>query len=938
MLYQINTRSGRDQTISRAAAVLSFAAVLSACSSTSSTSNQFTPDTTWHSNQLDNGLGYHLYEKKGEPIELRFIVRAGALNESKSQYGYAHFLEHMAFNGTKNYQGNDIVAEFEKAGMSFGADLNAFTSHEVTSYTLSLPDQTSLAIALEWLRDVGDGISFDPNEVEKEKGVVLGELRSYERNEKSVFDQAFDVALGDSLYSTYDVLGTKDSISNIDIAQLKAFYQAWYVPNNTELVVVGDFDKTALVKAIGDEFGSWKKQEVTVIPEPEEIKVWDNEPLLLDAPEGSSSGYGLFSHLRTFQEPDKLSQQEDLYIDLINELISNRLKNRAFEENKLLLDIGAQSFSAYDQQYSVIYADYDEQERLTMQEFMAKELTSLRDYGFVDSELYTVMSQFNSEHANIDLSETNTSSYSIANYKQNTLIDDRIYQDIADYRDNLKVFIDKVTLSDVNKRVNRRLSSELKHIYSASLADDMTKADKQRRLRSYHLPMIAMLEQPGLQTYISSVPSELITPTSHGKVVEQKTLNEKMHFWQLDNGIKVWLKRMPEAEKELYLTYAARGGIMSVDAKYNPALDLALDTFMRSGLGKFNAIEADRFLTENGISLYPMLATSAQGFSMTSNKESLDNAFSALYTAATSLQAQPQQLELVKKNVINNRIQAIKSSSGQLMAAGREALYQPNNYYQLPSLEQINAVSVEEIQALYDTLFRQNYGFDVVIVADMTASELEPYLTRYLANIQYDEKTEMGSQNAKLMVDPKDVRLDISKENSVAYNQFYSSYFVTNSTRELIQLDLIYYLLETRYRNELREKRGLDYTPSVLLSIEDQADIASVVISLNLDTADVEKARKALNETHKELQNGFSQLELDTAKKQVNHSLSLQKDSPYSQLSWHQRAVLYGYDFEIFSHAPELLESISLDEVNKTLGALMGEDATPFVAEMWPKP
>lgn len=935
MLYQINTRLGEHQFISKTAMIVSFTTLLTACSSTS---NQFSPDTKWHSSQLDNGLGYHLYQKKGEPIELRFMVRAGALNESKSQYGYAHFLEHMAFNGTKHHQGTDIVAEFEKAGMSFGADLNAFTSHDVTSYTLSLPDQTSLAMALEWLRDVGDGISFSPAEVEKEKGVVLGELRSYERNEKSVFDQAFDVALGDSLYATYKVLGTKESISNIDIEQLKAFYRAWYVPNNTELVIVGDFDKTALVKAISDEFGSWKKQDVAVISPPDEIKVWDNQELLLDAPEGSSSGYGLFSHLRTLGDSDKLSQQEDLYIDLVNELVSNRLKNRAFEENKLLLDIGAQSFVVYDQQYRVIYADYDEQERLTMLEFMAKELTSIRDYGFVDSELYTVMSQFNSEHANIDLDETNTSSNSIANYKQNTLIDDRVYQDIADYRDNLKTFIDQVTLGDVNQRVSRRLNSELKHIYSASLADDITVADKQRKLRSYHLPMLAMLEQPGQKTYISSVPSELITPTSHGKVVEQKTLNENMHFWQLDNGIKVWLKRLPEAEKELYLSYAARGGIKSVDAKFNPAIELALDSFMRSGLGKFNAIEADRFLTENGISLYPMLASSAQGFSMTSHKGSLDNAFSALYTAATSMQVQPNQLELVKKNVINNRTQGMKSSSGQLTKAAREALYQPNSYYQHPSLEQINAVTAQEVQSLYDGLFRQKHGFDVVIVADMSASEIEPYLTRYLANIQFDEKTDMGSQTAKLMEDPQDLRLNISKESSVAFNQFYSSYFVTDSTRELIQLDLIYYLLETRYRNELREERGLDYTPAVILSVEDKADIASIVISMSLDTADVEKARTALNDIHKELASGFTQLELDTAKKQVSHSLSTQKDNPFSQLSWHQRAVLYGYDFEIFSRAPALLDRISLDDVNHTLEGLMGQDTVTFVAELWPKP
>jgi|GEM_PF-4233397 len=909
--------------------------LLTACSTTS---NQMQPDNAWQSSQLNNGLQYHLYQKPDQPIELRFIVHAGALQESEQQYGYAHFLEHMAFNGTKHYQGTDIVTEFEKAGMSFGADLNAFTSHTVTSYTLSLPDEASLAMALTWLRDVGDGIEFAPEEVEKEKGVVLGELRAHHRNEKPAFEQAYEMALGDSVYASYEVLGDKSSIENISIDELKNFYQSWYAPNNSELVVVGDFDRNTVTKAIEQTFDSWSKRPLSQKPAIAEVKVWDNSEQLFDSPEGSTVGNALVSHIRTLGEPDKLSQQEGLYIELVNRLISTRLQERAFEQSLQLVGVGAQSMTIYEQQYSVIYADYNEQDRLRTSEFLAKELASLRDHGLAASELATTLFSYENERDSIDVEEKNTSSASIANYMQSTLIDGEVYQDIKDYKANLSDFIDGVTLEQVNNRVKQLLSSSsLKYVYSAVLDDAISDNERKQLLHSYHLPMLAMMEQPGEAIYVTQAARQLLAPERHGKILEQQQISPDVHYWQLENGVKVWLKQFPQAEKNVYVTYAARGGIKAVKAEYNPAIELAVATYMRSGLGRFNAIEADRFLKENGISLSPILAGSAHGFSMTSVKPSLENAFAALYTAATSVKADAEQLDIVKKNAIANRTQALKAPDGQLIKASREAMYWPNTYYQLSTIDQFKRVNIDQVQALYDQLYRQQYGYGMVIVADMTPQELEPLLTGYIANIQYQDKAAVVSQTAGFNREPGHLKLAISKEDSVLYNQYYSSYFKPSNTSELMQVDLLYYMLESRYRNVLREERSLDYTPGVAISVEDDAEIASVVVSLSLDPEDVEKAREALSFASEQLAEGFSEQELATAKKQVVNALSQQKDSPIAQLTWYQRAILYGYDPEAFNNPNKVLDTVTLSDVNHTYQALTGAKATSFVSEMWPQ-
>ncbi|TKG39415.1 M16 family metallopeptidase, partial [Vibrio tasmaniensis] len=142
------------------------------CSSTSSiTETLIQPDPAWTSGQLENGLTYHVYPDHEESVSVRLVVHAGSFQETDQQEGYAHFLEHMAFNGSKNFSQNDVIRLFEDAGASFGADINAYTSYQETVYQLDLPDNVQLQSALTWMRDIGDALDLSSSEVEKEKGV-----------------------------------------------------------------------------------------------------------------------------------------------------------------------------------------------------------------------------------------------------------------------------------------------------------------------------------------------------------------------------------------------------------------------------------------------------------------------------------------------------------------------------------------------------------------------------------------------------------------------------------------------------------------------------------------------------------------------------------------------------------------------------------------------
>ena len=212
---------------------------------------------------LPNGLRYYLRANSmpAHRVEMRLAVNAGSLLEDEDQRGYAHFLEHMAFNGTTHFPHSALVDFLETSGMRFGADLNAFTSQDETVYMLTLPtdDHRILERGLDVLQDwVGGGITIDTAEVTAERGVVMGEWRMRLPDTASQRAQAHidTVLYGDSRYTTRKPIGDTTLIEHATAAPIRRFYKDWYRPDNMAIVVVGDFDRAAMEREIRKRFGA----------------------------------------------------------------------------------------------------------------------------------------------------------------------------------------------------------------------------------------------------------------------------------------------------------------------------------------------------------------------------------------------------------------------------------------------------------------------------------------------------------------------------------------------------------------------------------------------------------------------------------------------------------------------------------------------------------
>src|SRR6185503_16948585 len=222
--------------------------------------NNMPTDPQITTGKFPNGMAYYIRanKKPEKRAELRLVVKTGSILEDDDQQGMAHMVEHMAFNGTKHFPKNDIISFMESIGMRFGADVNAYTSFDETVYMLTVPTDKPEALekAFLILEDWAHGLSFDPTETEKERGVVMEEWRLGRGAGMRMTQKIFPIILKDSRYADRIPIGKPEIIQKGKAERLKQFYTDWYRPDLMAVIAVGDFDKAAIQKMVETHFAS----------------------------------------------------------------------------------------------------------------------------------------------------------------------------------------------------------------------------------------------------------------------------------------------------------------------------------------------------------------------------------------------------------------------------------------------------------------------------------------------------------------------------------------------------------------------------------------------------------------------------------------------------------------------------------------------------------
>src|SRR5262245_5907545 len=283
---------------------------------------------------LPNGLRYCIRKnrKPEKRAELRLVVNVGSLMEEDDQQGLAHFVEHMAFNGTKNFPKSDIVTFMESIGMRFGPSVNAFTSFDETVYMIQVPTEKPEAVdrSLLILEDWAHNVSFDSAEIDKERGVIMEEWRLRRGAGARMQDQQFPILLKGSRYAERLPIGKTDVIQGFQHDRLKKFYTDWYRPDLMAVIAVGDFDKTKMQAQIESHFGKLPRAST---PRPRPSYDVPKQPGTLYAiatdPEASVTQVTVYSKM-AFRDPSSVGAYREQIVErLFGSMLSARLSEIA---------------------------------------------------------------------------------------------------------------------------------------------------------------------------------------------------------------------------------------------------------------------------------------------------------------------------------------------------------------------------------------------------------------------------------------------------------------------------------------------------------------------------------------------------------------------------------------------------------------------------------
>jgi zinc protease len=753
-------------------------------------------------------------------------VNAGAVLEVDAQNGLAHFCEHMAFNGTKNFEKHEIINYLQSIGMKFGPEINAFTSQDVTTYMLQkvpLEDPTDMDTALMVLRDWAQDVSFEDTEIDAERGVIHEEWRTSRGAMYRMMNKANKVTLQGSKYADRDVIGDINIIDNFEHTTLTSFYRDWYRPDLQAIVAVGDFNKQEMLDKITAMFGNLvlpenpKAKGTYPVPDHPETRVTiqtDPEaqyPILQiiykhDVDAGRDMGY----------------YRESMVEDLFNSMFNKRL-NELLQSPDPPFVYGYAYYSQLvrtkDCFMSIAVCKADGMDRGLRA--MLTENARVKKYGFTATELERCKNEMISqvEKAYAERNDQESENY-VWSYYSN-FFDNEPSPGIEFNYTFTKQLLPGITLEQVNALAAKWITEENRVIaymlpekegftpptesaVFATLAE-VEKEDIQPWVdKTKNLPLIAVEPEPGE-----------VTKVKNDKKLETNT-------WQLSNGIKVVLKKTDFKTDEIVMTAFSMGGISNYGTKDLVSGMLTSDLVNESGIGAFDKIELEKKLSGKIVYLNPYLEETQEGFNGSCTPKDFETMLQLVYLYFT----EPRRDDAAF-NGFTKRIKAILENKAldpenALWDTVTVTLANYNPRVRPMSSELIDEADPDRIERIYMERFDDPSSFTFYFVGNMNLTTVKPLIEKYLGGLPNIKKSESWKDQG---VRPPTgiIHKTVTREMEVPKATVNINYTGTYDYDEVIsrmELSALCDILEVRYTESIREEQGGTYGVAIYPSQE----------------------------------------------------------------------------------------------------------------------
>lgn len=767
---------------------------------------------------LPNGLTYYI-RANGKPekrAELRLAVRAGSALEDDSQLGLAHFVEHMAFNGTKNFAKNKLVEYLESIGMRFGADLNAYTSFDQTVYMLQVPTdvQEDIDQGLLILADWAGEVVFEEKEIDAERGVVIEEWRARRSGDSRVGDQHFKVSFMGSRYADRMPIGTKENLETFDYETLRRFYRTWYRPDLMAVVAVGDFDPATMEAAIRKRFSGLAMPK-NPVPRPQiDIPVFPATRFSIASdPEASGTSIGINIRHQRVSRNRVGDYVRTLADNMVSQMLSQRLDElRQKADPPFVLAFANAGLSLGNYREFSIDARVREGEYLKGFEALLTEMERVRRYGFTEAELERAkkgtMRGIEQYYAERD--KTESGSYA-REYVGNFTSEESFPGIEFEYKLYQK-YVPQMTLDQINT-VARELMKEDNRVVSVSGPDAPTNPmPTETELKQAMAEVLAKSLKPYAEDAV--VEKLMSTPPTPGRVVQSRTIDELgVTEWTLSNGVRVVLKPTQFKNDEILLSaYSPGGSSLVPDGDYIAAAT-ATTLVLRGGAGEFDRITLDKFLSDKVAGVSPGIGDLYETMGGSASNEDLETMFQLLYLYATAPRKDPTAL-LSYKATLQGLLQTKGTRPEQVFGDSVNWISSGRHFRARPwEVSMLNELDLDKSMRIYKERFGDMGDFTFFLVGSFDPQGIKPLVETYLASLPSANRKENWRDVGMRMPEGiirKEVRKGMEEKSQVQL--VYSGKFdFTMENRHKLQS--LVEVLRMKLRETLREEKGGVYSP-----------------------------------------------------------------------------------------------------------------------------
>ena len=888
--------------------------------------------------KLENGLTYYIRhnEQPAQRAEFYLATNVGAYQEEDDQDGLAHFLEHMCFNGTKNFPGKALLEYLQSIGAEFGRNINTSTGFEQTQYMLNnipVVRETIIDSCLLVLHDYSNFVTCNPAEIDAERGVILEEKRQRSDASWRMFEKSLPYLYGDTHYARRTLIGGEEQLKTFKYESLTNFYKKWYQPHNQAVIVVGDVDVDKVEQKIKDLFGSIPAAEVAVKNEP--ALPANAEPIvgIITDPEAQNSRIDiLWKHDPIpvqFQNTD-VAYMNDLLLSIISNIMDERFNDIAAAPNAPFFAAGlftrdlCNVCEAYNA--AVLFKDGASVEAFTA---LMTEIEKMKRFGFNDGEVQRAKDNIISAYEKaVEAAPTRKNSELVRPLLYN------FFENEAYMTPETELQIVQAICAQINAQVLNQVVAQL--LPSENIIITYQGPEKEGLANPTEAELTGVLAAVSEAELQANEEENLNEPFLDADALKGSAVKgtKETAFgateWTLKNGVKVVVLPTQHKKDQVLFNIELVGGKNAVATEDLVSFEDNIWTLFlnNSGISKFSGTQVPKMLAGKNLSVSPYISNTRHGVQGQCAPKDIETALQIAYLYfadprfdQNEYEPGIQQIKALLPNILSN-------PDYQFQQEMNKVLYDNNPRVVDLNEEVVEKANLATIERVYRELFKNAGGARLTIVGNVDPEAIKPMVEKYIGSIAKNKKArKINEENlinfAKGDVD-KTVELVMATPKSTVF-QVYSAYMPIDTKTE-VALKAANYVLDMIYTKTIREDEGGTYGVGTAMAGQ-RLPIERAVIQVMFDTNPeaapklIELAVKGLNNL---AQNGPTEEQMSKAVE------NLKKNIPESRISnsYWMGALDNWYEFGIDSDAEyeAAVNSLTAEDIKTVLQAILAQN------------